>query len=47
MSNNDNDGLELESLKINRNKLFKFQEWCAKNETNYVVIIEKLIDVCV
>lgn len=45
MSNNDNDGLE--SLKINRNKLVKFQEWCAKNETNYVVIIEKLIDVCV
>lgn len=45
MSNSDNDGLE--SLKINSRKLVKFQEWCAKNEVDYVVIIEKLIDGCV
>jgi hypothetical protein len=45
ISNNDNDSLE--SLKISRKKLVKFQEWCAKNEVDYLVIIEKLIDGCV
>lgn len=42
----DSDHNDLESLKINKKKLVKFQEWCAKNEVNYLVIIEKLIDSC-
>jgi hypothetical protein len=44
MSNSDHN--DLESLKINKRKLVKFQEWCAKNGVNYLVIIEKLIDSC-
>ncbi|WP_373481305.1 hypothetical protein [Geminocystis sp.] len=47
MSNNNNDlESDLESLKINSKKLVKFQEWCVKNEVNYLVVIEKLIDSC-
>ncbi len=44
MSNNHND--DLESLKINQKKLVNFQEWCAKNEINYLAIIENFIDSC-
>lgn len=44
MSNSDHN--DLESLKINKRKLVKFQEWCAKNEFNYLVTIEKFIDSC-
>lgn len=44
MSNDDQN--EIESLEFDRKKLVKFQEWCAKNEINYLVIIDKLIDAC-
>jgi len=38
---------EKDSLKIDREKLIKFQEWCTKNELNYSRTIEKFIDLCV
>ena len=44
MSNDDHN--DIESLEFDRTKLLKFQEWCAKNEINYLVIIDKLIDAC-
>ncbi|BAQ63323.1 hypothetical protein [Geminocystis sp. NIES-3709] len=44
MANSENN--DLESIKVDRQKLIKFQEWCAKNEINYLVIIDKLIDFC-
>lgn len=40
---NNND---LESIEINKKKLVKFQEWCAKNDINYLVLIENFIDSC-
>lgn len=44
MPNDDHN--DIESLQFDRAKLVKFQEWCAKNEINYLVIIDKLIDAC-
>lgn len=43
MSYNSDD---IEYLKIDRQKLVKFQEWCAKNEINYLFVLEKVIDGC-
>ncbi|MBL1209695.1 hypothetical protein [Geminocystis sp. GBBB08] len=45
-SDSDSDSDKLVSVKINRKKLIKFQEWCGKNEINYLVVIEKLMDSC-
>ncbi|BAQ60835.1 hypothetical protein GM3708_1241 [Geminocystis sp. NIES-3708] len=42
MSNNN----DVESLKINSEKLAKFKKLCAKKEINYLVIIENFIDSC-
>ncbi|MGI0480726.1 hypothetical protein ACN4EE_08040 [Geminocystis sp. CENA526] len=44
MSNPDHHNLK--SVRLDRTKLIKFQEWCAKNEFNYRGVIEKFIEAC-
>lgn len=44
MSHDDHNDIEF--LPFDRTKLEKFQEWCAKNEINYLGIIDKLMDAC-
>jgi hypothetical protein len=45
---NDIESLEFDHLLLfhDRTKLLKFQEWCRKNDVNYLLIIDKLIDAC-